>query len=101
MARGYPPFGGGASGGHVSIRRAPLLVLAAVLALSPGGTVHAQSKATWLGHYREPAARLIAEALGERIRLAAARRADRHDRHTGSAASPQLDRAIRVGRRRR
>ena len=46
----------------MSIRRVPLLVLTAVLALSPGGNVHAQARAAWLGHYREPAARLVAEA---------------------------------------
>ena len=81
------------------MRRAPLLVLTAVLALGSGAGAHAQTKATWLGHYREPAARLIGEATGEHVRLGAARGADRHFGHRLSG-SPQLERAI-AGRWRR
>ena len=55
----------------MSIRRAPLLVLIAVLALSSGGYVRAQTKANWLAHYREPAARLVGRGYSERVRLAA------------------------------
>ena len=76
----------------MSRRRAALLVLTTALALSPG--VHAQTKATWLGHYREPAARLVAEATATAFawqRLAMLTDTFGH-RLSGS---PQLERAIR------
>ena len=78
----------------MSIRRAPLLVLISVLALSSGGYVRAQTKTNWLGHYREPAARLVAEATANAFawqRLALLTDSFGH-RLSGS---PQLERAIR------
>ena len=75
----------------MSRRCATLLVLTTALALSPG--VHAQTKATWLGHYREPAARLVAEATANAFawqRLAMLTDTFGH-RLSGS---PQLERAI-------
>ena len=77
----------------MSIRRAPLLVLTAVLALSSSGNVRAQSKTPWLAHYREPAARLVAEATANAFawqRLAVLTDTFGH-RLSGS---PQLERAI-------
>jgi len=76
------------------MRRAPLLVLTAVLTLSSGASAHAQTKANWLGHYREPAARLVAEATANAFaweRLALLTDSFGH-RLSGS---PQLERAIR------
>jgi carboxypeptidase Q len=77
----------------LSIRRAPLLVLSAVLALSSAGNSDAQTRTAWLGHYREPAARLVAEATGNAFawqRLAVLTDTFGH-RLSGS---PQLERAI-------
>src|SRR6185295_8532899 len=77
----------------LSIRRAPLLVLSADLVLSSGANSDAQAKTTWLGHYREPAGRLVAEATGNAFawqRLAVLTDTFGH-RLSGS---PQLERAI-------
>jgi carboxypeptidase Q len=79
----------------VSIRHVAQLALAAVLVLGARGEAGAQTNGgSWLDHYREPAARLVAEATGDHFawqRLAVLTDTFGH-RLSGS---PQLEAAIR------